>query len=67
MREIAARRDEIETALTRGPLVVYCHHGVRSMAVAEWIAQQQPGQILNLKGGIEAWSLEVDPTIPRYY
>jgi rhodanese-related sulfurtransferase len=67
MREIVARIDEIEAALSRGPMVVYCHHGVRSLAVAEWLAQRQPGQVFNLKGGIEAWSVEVDPSVPRYY
>src|SRR6516164_4868271 len=48
MREIVARIDEIEAALSRGPMVVYCHHGVRSLAVAEWLAQRQPGQVFNL-------------------
>jgi rhodanese-related sulfurtransferase len=66
MREIPARLADIRAALARGPLVVYCHHGVRSMAVAEWLANRQPGTILNLQGGIDAWSVEVDPTLPRY-
>jgi rhodanese-related sulfurtransferase len=67
MREVTHRLAEIQGALARGPLVVYCHHGVRSRAVAEWLARDQPGEILNLQGGIEAWSVEVDPRVPRYY
>ena len=66
MRQIPARLDDIQAALARGPLVIYCHHGVRSMAVAEWLAERQPGAILNLQGGIDAWSVEVDPTVRRY-
>jgi rhodanese-related sulfurtransferase len=66
MREVPGRLVDIRAALARGPLVVYCHHGVRSMAVAEWLADRQPGTILNLRGGIDAWSAEVDPTLPRY-
>ena len=45
--------------LARGPLVVYCHHGVRSRAVAEWLAERGLTGILNLQGGIDAWSREV--------
>jgi rhodanese-related sulfurtransferase len=66
MREIPAHLDEIHEASGRGPLVVYCHHGVRSLAVAEWLCEQQGGEISNLTGGIEAWSVEVDPGVPRY-
>src|SRR3954462_6286841 len=48
------------------PLVVYCHHGVRSRMVADWLAAQGLTGVLNLRGGIEAWSLEVDPGVQRY-
>jgi rhodanese-related sulfurtransferase len=67
LREIPTRLVEIQGALARGPLVVYCHHGVRSKAMAEWIAGQHPGEVFNLTGGIEAWSVAVDPRVPRYY
>jgi rhodanese-related sulfurtransferase len=66
MREIPARLEEIRTALARGPLVIYCHHGVRSMAVAEWLSEQGIGGIMNLRGGIDAWSLEADTSVRRY-
>ncbi len=45
MREVPAHLDEIDEALGRGPLVVYCHHGVRSLAVAEWLCERQAGEI----------------------
>jgi rhodanese-related sulfurtransferase len=67
MREVSARLDAIREALEHGPLVVYCHHGVRSMAVARWLAEQGLGPIVNLAGGIDAWSIEVDPSVPRYF
>lgn len=66
MREVPTRLGEIDEALARGPLVVYCHHGVRSLAVAEWLCERQSGEISNLSGGIDAWSVEVDPGVPRY-
>jgi len=47
-------------------LVIYCHHGVRSMVVAEWLAKRVQRSIGNLDGGIDAWSRQVDPQVPRY-
>lgn len=67
MREVSSRVDEIREALAHGSIVVYCHHGVRSMAVARWLASQGLGPIVNLGGGIDAWSIEVDPNVPRYF
>ena len=40
MRQIPSQIDEVQAAVARGPLVVYCHHGVRSLAVAEWLAER---------------------------
>lgn len=47
-------------------IVVYCHHGVRSRRVAEWLRSQGFDNVFNLTGGIDAWSQEVDPSVPRY-
>jgi rhodanese-related sulfurtransferase len=47
-------------------VVVYCHHGMRSMLAANWLAQQGLINVLNLTGGIDAWSAEVDRAVPRY-
>jgi len=43
-----------------------CHHGMRSEMAANWLAQQGFRSLINVQGGIDAWSLTVDPTIPRY-
>ncbi len=49
------------------PIVVFCHSGIRSMNFAIWLITQGWGHsVWNLEGGIDAWSQEVDPTIPRY-
>ncbi len=48
------------------PTIVVCHHGVRSMQVALWLSHKGFASVANLGGGIEAWSREVDPEVPRY-
>ena len=48
------------------PLLIYCHHGVRSARVGEYLARQGFTDVVNLGGGIDAWSCEVDPAVPRY-
>lgn len=47
-------------------IITVCHHGVRSMNVAVWLRNQGFEQAQSLQGGIDAWSREVDPSIPRY-
>ena len=47
-------------------LVFHCHHGMRSRAAAEHYVQAGFRQVYNLEGGIDAWSQQVDPTVPRY-
>lgn len=47
-------------------LVVVCHLGVRSMNVAVWLRNQGFEQVQSLRGGIDAWSTEVDPAVKRY-
>lgn len=49
-----------------GQLVVYCHHGIRSRQVVEWLHAQGLTNSRSLAGGIDAWSLEIDPDMPRY-
>jgi rhodanese-related sulfurtransferase len=46
--------------------VVYCHHGVRSLSAAEYLQRLGHVNIRSLAGGIDAWSCEVDPAVPRY-
>ncbi len=47
-------------------LVVYCHHGIRSAHAIGFLQSAGFGQLTNLSGGIDRWSLEVDPALPRY-
>ena len=47
-------------------VVIYCHGGVRSMMVAGFLEQNGLQNLASLAGGIEAWSCEIDPTVPRY-
>lgn len=48
------------------PIVLYCHHGTRSMQAAHWLSDHGFAQLASLAGGIDAWSLTVDPAVPRY-
>ena len=48
------------------PIVVYCHHGIRSRFFAMRLAQAGFTEVHNLRGGIEAWSTRVDSSVPRY-
>lgn len=62
MQTIPARLDELDK--TR-PVACLCHHGGRSMQVAAFL-QQHGYQVVNVAGGIHAWSAQVDPSIPVY-
>ena len=48
------------------PLLIQCHHGGRSARAAGWLIQAGFTDVTNLAGGIDAWSAEVDATVPRY-
>ena len=48
------------------PILVLCHHGARSLSVAAWLRQQGFDKAQSVSGGIDAWSRQIDPTIPRY-
>jgi rhodanese-related sulfurtransferase len=63
MREIPARLVELDRAR---PIVVMCHTGSRSRRVAEFLLGNGFSDVFNLRGGIDAWSTEIDPQIPRY-
>ncbi|WP_396431309.1 rhodanese-like domain-containing protein [Limnohabitans sp.] len=62
MQTIPARLDELDKSR---PIACLCHHGGRSMQVAAFL-QQHGFQVVNVAGGIHAWSAQVDPTIPVY-
>ncbi len=66
MGQIPARLDELRAEVGGAPLVVYCHLGMRSMTVANWLVKRGLPVVHNLDGGIDAWSEAVDPSLPRY-
>ncbi len=47
-------------------VIVYCHHGVRSLRAAQFLRAKGLEEVRSLAGGIEAWSLRIDPSISRY-
>ena len=63
--EIADRLDELAPWKSQS-FVVYCHHGIRSARAVAFLRSQGFTAALNLAGGIDRWSIEVDPSAPRY-
>lgn len=63
--ELSERVDEIAGWKDK-EVVVYCHHGVRSLHAIAFLRTQGFQKLRNLTGGIDRWSLEVDPEAPRY-
>ena len=47
-------------------ILIYCHHGGRSARAAEYLVNLGFEDVRNLAGGIDAWSVEIDPRVPRY-
>lgn len=67
MREIPERIASLQA--THGadhPIACLCHHGMRSLQVANFLTQSGFGDVVNLQGGIQAWSEQVDPSVARY-
>ena len=63
MGTIPARLDELDPAQ---PIACLCHHGGRSMQVASFLQARGYAHVANIAGGIDAWSIERDPQVPRY-
>ncbi len=63
MREVPSALDELEP---QRPVVVICHHGIRSQQVALYLDHQGFRQVLNLQGGMDAWAREVDAAMHIY-
>ena len=58
--------DILERLPKDNAIVVLCHHGIRSAMVTQWLEQNGLERVFNLSGGIDEWSLTVDPSLPRY-
>ena len=60
---VPARLDELNP---EQPVACLCHHGIRSMQVANFLSARGFTHVANIAGGINAWSNELDPAVPRY-
>jgi rhodanese-related sulfurtransferase len=65
MNHIPTRVDELNP-FRHQRIVVYCHHGVRSLQVTQWLREHGFDRAQNMMGGIDVWSLVVDTGLPRY-
>ena len=63
MRNIPANLQSLDV---EEPVICYCHHGMRSLDVAVWLQKQGVESARSLAGGIDKWSAEIDPKVPRY-
>ena len=63
--ELPARESELAGWRAK-PVVVYCHHGIRSAQAAGFLAGAGYQNVVNLTGGIDRWSVDVDRSVPRY-
>jgi len=66
MRTVPAELQDLATKAAEAPLIVFCHHGMRSLNVVHWLREQGVENCASMAGGIDAWSATVDPTVPRY-
>jgi rhodanese-related sulfurtransferase len=66
MRSVPGELQDLEARADEGTLIVFCHHGVRSLNVVNWLREQGLGACQSMAGGIDAWSLRIDPSVPRY-
>lgn len=67
MGSVPASLQALEAKSDDATLVVICHHGVRSLNVVNWLRNQGVEACQSMQGGIDRWSLEIDPTVPRYF
>jgi rhodanese-related sulfurtransferase len=66
MRSVPAELARLDAQAGGAPLIVFCHHGVRSLNVVHWLREQGVGACQSMAGGIDRWSLEIDSGVPRY-
>lgn len=66
MNTVPAALPSLEAKADEGTLIVFCHHGMRSANVVNWLRGQGIAGAQSMAGGIDSWSTDVDPSIPRY-
>lgn len=65
MQELAERIGEL-AGREHEAIIVHCHHGMRSLRVAAWLRERGFSKAQSMHGGIDAWTAEVDPSVPAY-
>ena len=63
MQQVPSRLNELDPAQS---IVVFCHRGNRSLQICQFLGQYDFSDVMNLTGGIAAWSQEIDPSVPTY-
>ena len=63
LAEIGDRTEELQR---EQPIVVHCHSGARSAQAVRLLQQRGFSNVYNLEGGIDAWSDQIDPSVPKY-
>ena len=66
MGTVPARLQHLDATADAATLIVFCHHGVRSLNVAHWLREQGVTACQSMSGGIDRWSAEVDTSVPQY-
>lgn len=66
MNSVPAALQRLEAMGDDDTLIVFCHHGVRSLTVVHWLREQGVEACQSMSGGIDQWSREVDHAVPRY-
>jgi rhodanese-related sulfurtransferase len=66
MNTVPAALNDLEAKDDEGLLVVFCHHGMRSANVTQWLRGQGLRNVTSMSGGIDQWSTDIDPSVPRY-
>ncbi|MEO8837490.1 MAG: rhodanese-like domain-containing protein [Herbaspirillum sp.] len=66
MNSVPQHLAELQAASATTEIVCICHHGMRSLQVAEFLEQQGCSGMANLNGGIDAWAQQIDPEMARY-
>jgi rhodanese-related sulfurtransferase len=66
MNSVPMRVSDLDAKAAEGTLIVFCHHGMRSMNVVQWLRGQGIEACQSMAGGIDAWSAVIDPSVPRY-
>lgn len=66
MRTIPESLPSLEEESEQSTLIVLCHHGMRSLNVVDWLRRQGVEACMSMQGGIDRWSCEIDPAVPRY-